>query len=463
MSRGKLMLWLFLSTEFMFFASLIGSYVVLRFGAAAGTWPRPADVHVQQWVGVINTFVLICSSVSIVLSFEAARRDREASARRWLLLTLVLGCAFLGFKAYEYRSKWSHNLVPSTSLSSMYDRADVYYVSAVTERLRQLGSEISAAEARQNDLEAQLEELPDELKSRQDDVDDMRDELGELESQQTVREERSVIVEHLLNTTAMWTSSVVGSDPDAETQQMAMITLANDVYALDVYSPTASRYRKIEQVQIDQALRDFSRLQKESGRRAEDAVEAMQNTQAMKALVTKQQEELNKQLAELQEKSLGEERAVEKNDLDDERVAKIEAALAQLTQEQMKLGDQNTASAIEATDAQQAAQNAKNQSLAYRGRQELIEELSEMPQGLNHHYPWLRLPISIPGGQRWSAMYFLLTGIHALHVLIGLIVFAVMLPMRLDRKRVESLENAGLYWHFVGIVWIFLFPLIYLF
>ena len=40
LSRGKLFLWLFLSTEIMFFAALIGIYIVLRFGAPPGTWPR---------------------------------------------------------------------------------------------------------------------------------------------------------------------------------------------------------------------------------------------------------------------------------------------------------------------------------------------------------------------------------------------------------------------------------------
>jgi len=57
-----------------------------------------------------------------------------------------------------------------------------------------------------------------------------------------------------------------------------------------------------------------------------------------------------------------------------------------------------------------------------------------------------------------------MTGFHALHVLIGLIVFAIMvLFMRLDREKSYVIENIGLYWHFVDLVWIFLFPLIYLF
>jgi len=84
-------------------------------------------------------------------------------------------------------------------------------------------------------------------------------------------------------------------------------------------------------------------------------------------------------------------------------------------------------------------------------------------QGFNDKYPWLRLPIMIPGGPLWASTYFLLTGFHALHVLLGIIVFALLLCVTIDRTRANFVENIGLYWHFVDLVWIFLFPLLYLF
>jgi cytochrome c oxidase subunit 3 len=84
-------------------------------------------------------------------------------------------------------------------------------------------------------------------------------------------------------------------------------------------------------------------------------------------------------------------------------------------------------------------------------------------EGLNEKHPWLKLPMVIPGGNMWASTYFLLTGFHALHVIIGLIVFALMIPMRLDLAAAGFIENIGLYWHFVDLVWIFLFPLLYLF
>jgi cytochrome c oxidase subunit 3 len=83
--------------------------------------------------------------------------------------------------------------------------------------------------------------------------------------------------------------------------------------------------------------------------------------------------------------------------------------------------------------------------------------------GINDEHPWLKLPIVIPGGNMWASTYFLLTGFHAIHVIVGLIVFALMIPMTLGVLAVNYIENIGLYWHFVDLVWIFLFPLLYLF
>ena len=64
------------------------------------------------------------------------------------------------------------------------------------------------------------------------------------------------------------------------------------------------------------------------------------------------------------------------------------------------------------------------------------------------------------------SLYFVMTGLHGIHVLIGVIVFIVLLRMSIkgsiNKNCSITLENSGLYWHFVDIVWIYLFPLLYL-
>jgi cytochrome c oxidase subunit III len=78
----------------------------------------------------------------------------------------------------------------------------------------------------------------------------------------------------------------------------------------------------------------------------------------------------------------------------------------------------------------------------------------------------LHVAPAIPFGNLWASCYFAMTGFHALHVLGGLVIFAIILLMgimgKLGPRHESMLELTGLYWHFVDIVWIFLFPLLYL-
>jgi cytochrome c oxidase subunit 3 len=81
-------------------------------------------------------------------------------------------------------------------------------------------------------------------------------------------------------------------------------------------------------------------------------------------------------------------------------------------------------------------------------------------------YEYFPIQHVIPFGNLWASCYFAMTGFHALHVLGGLVVFVVILWIamrgRLGKKHESMIELTGLYWHFVDIVWIFLFPLLYL-
>jgi cytochrome c oxidase subunit 3 len=70
------------------------------------------------------------------------------------------------------------------------------------------------------------------------------------------------------------------------------------------------------------------------------------------------------------------------------------------------------------------------------------------------------------GGVLFFGLYYTMTGLHALHVAIGLVLISFMIRDTrrrvIDEKNFARLENTGLYWHFVDIIWIYLFPLFYL-
>ena len=82
-------------------------------------------------------------------------------------------------------------------------------------------------------------------------------------------------------------------------------------------------------------------------------------------------------------------------------------------------------------------------------------------------YPNSPVLLGRPKGEiLFFGLYYVMTGLHGLHVIVGIGIFSVMLFL-LQRKKIGEthfvpLENSGLYWHLVDIIWIFLFPLFYL-
>jgi len=111
--NGKLAMWLFLASEVMFFTGLIGAYIILRMSNPA--WPG-SEGHLSVPMGTINTLVLLCSSATIVFALSAAGRNQIGTARKWLILTIVLGFVFLGIKGTEYAAKFHHHIYPSTNV-----------------------------------------------------------------------------------------------------------------------------------------------------------------------------------------------------------------------------------------------------------------------------------------------------------------------------------------------------------
>ncbi|MCA9259332.1 MAG: heme-copper oxidase subunit III [Planctomycetales bacterium] len=336
--NGKLCLWLFLSTEIMFFAGLIGAYIVLRYGAPA--WPSTHDVHLAEIWGALNTAVLIGSSITVVLALEAAKKDNAAVAKGWILVTLALGSLFLGVKAYEYSQKISHRVYPALPHSPIYEKADVYYAQAVRLRLNSLkeGYQLKSEKSSEDERRIGV-------------IDDLAQQLDAAE--RMLREE-----------------------PDSPDGRLAMLRLADRIY------PRASLRHHAGGAGHDDAGQDGDVHENEGAH------------------------------------------------------APAKAAAAQ-GQSPFRLVSTAAGGSEDADDSQL--------------------------HGLNDVEPWLVLPIMIPGGNLWASTYFLVTGFHAIHVIVGLIAFVLLLRMNLGKANAGVVENVGLYWHFVDLVWIFLFPILYLF
>ena len=107
-SGRKLALWLFLVTEIMFFSAIIGASWTLRLRTTTpgatfqGPWATPGEILNVPLTG-LNTFILICSSLTMVEALAAIERGDQRKVRYFLLATLLLGITFLSIQAYEYQ------------------------------------------------------------------------------------------------------------------------------------------------------------------------------------------------------------------------------------------------------------------------------------------------------------------------------------------------------------------------
>lgn len=100
-SWGKLGMWVFLAGDAMTFGSLLAGYGALRAGSL--DWPDPTKVLGIQLTAFM-TFLLICSSVTMVKGLSAIKHGNPKRMRTYLLLTALGGAIFLGLQAYE----WTH-------------------------------------------------------------------------------------------------------------------------------------------------------------------------------------------------------------------------------------------------------------------------------------------------------------------------------------------------------------------
>ncbi len=109
----KLAMWLFLASDCLLFGALISAYVLYRGSSVVG--PYPGDVFDIPYTSV-SSFVLLASSLTMVLALAAIQRGEIGRMRVWLLATALLGMTFVGGQVYEFTSFYREGLTLSTNL-----------------------------------------------------------------------------------------------------------------------------------------------------------------------------------------------------------------------------------------------------------------------------------------------------------------------------------------------------------
>ena len=119
----KLLMWLFLASECLFFGGLIGAYLLYRNRSEGPPFPTDTVYNGVPYNGVfdipftsISAFVLLMSSVSMVLALAAIQRNDKRGLRVWLLCTALLGMTFLAGQAFEFTEFYREGLTVHSNL-----------------------------------------------------------------------------------------------------------------------------------------------------------------------------------------------------------------------------------------------------------------------------------------------------------------------------------------------------------
>ena len=154
-------MWVFLLTEILFFGGLFVAYMIYRvwyFEAFA-----EASRRLSLFWGGLNTAVLIGSSLTMAMAVRCAQTNSRKWTVNWLILTMILGCVFLGVKVIEYQDKFANYEVPGATYDWMYHErhlaAEGGEHTAAAEGAASASAEATAGQAEHR----QLHMTPDQL------------------------------------------------------------------------------------------------------------------------------------------------------------------------------------------------------------------------------------------------------------------------------------------------------------
>ncbi|HEX3327584.1 MAG: cytochrome c oxidase subunit 3 [Actinomycetota bacterium] len=114
LDNTKLAMWAFLGSECLFFGSLISTYLLYRNRVCAGCGPHPHQIYNIPYTSV-SSFVLLMSSLTMVLALAAVQKGDQRAMRIWLLATAFLGMTFIGGQIFEFTDFYHRGLSLSAS------------------------------------------------------------------------------------------------------------------------------------------------------------------------------------------------------------------------------------------------------------------------------------------------------------------------------------------------------------
>ena len=400
--NAKLGIWLFLASEVMLFGALFSSYVLLRVGAAPGTWSMGL---MDVVVGAGNTMVLIASSMFVVLAWAQLKQGNLAGYKKWKWATVGCAVLFLIVKwSYEWPTKFKHYDVWFKDPAVLHAKVDEGYHEIAEEHKGELtkGKDTTSGLAK-------------------------------------VYVEKEIYVERYFKTYSE------GKDSSNEAFNAAW-----DSGSLAL-SGHINGYQEA-QINIDV-----------SGWKADAGVSEADAEEVLAKLGANAPGDLLKKGGTLKEKAT----------YDTAKRAEYELTKAGFT----------VALSVASYEDVKAhpyfwRTGRVNEDIGGKPRVRSIDFGLDVNSGdKKGHHPEVkiftkdikRLNSYEPKHSTFFGIYYTITGLHAAHVFGGIIVMLYnLLPIGLatwhrDREQFANrIESFGLFWHFVDLVWIFLFPILYI-
>ena len=414
--NAKIGIWLFLASEVMLFGGLFSSYIFLRVGADYH-WP----VHeLQVTPGFINTLVLILSSVTVVMAWANLKMRKIAQYKLCMWITIACAGAFMCIKAYEYNGKFHHIGVKLTD------------GTILTGHFPEEGYRIKLNDVTKLSLNVKTGDPDYFLKYTTTGSAKVKTAAGQEltldgSTWSKLKDEASAAKKNSVELT------VVGP-----------LSLAAKESATFTHSANTVTFRDGTIVEC-KTLEDRMTLQV-------DKVDVRSSLDEDKSLAWHYLGEEWKKAFE--EHSKEEAESHKAFDVKDERYLRH---VKQMEIHAPTVAEHN------------AAHGAKHSAEAHAPAE-------AHSSGGHSHYPEVTLDRKdvafwsnfTPKWNTYYAIYFTLTGLHGMHVIAGALVLLYFLVC--DTKRLKEdpehlanrIEVGGLFWHFVDLVWIFLFPLLYL-
>lgn len=454
--NAKMGIWLFLASEVMLFGGLFSAYIFLRIGA---DFPWPVHVLTVQY-GFINTLVLIFSSITVLQAWLALKMRKWGMYKLWMTLTIACAGAFMCIKAVEYNDKFHHYGVQLNDGSVLEGHLanNEYLVKFGEIKTVTLATRLSSVGLLGISLVNPASDAGF-LKYLVEGKPEFKDESGKLVTLDSGEVARLMAEATKANKAAVKLTAITPLKFNIEPSRLASYDNSRAVFRDGT---------EIEGKLEDDTMRllvdriDLRRLIPAHETKLNKAVAATANADAWKVVGPEWKEKYLKHNEDQSQKFVKKHDKQEplKNDDFVREAFTMEVSLHEVgaSSHEAKPEGEEMVTHKAAVTPDLGAHAPAAEAGSHHDHPEFSIEKKDI-----HFYSNFT-----PKYNNFFAIYFALTGLHGLHVIGGALVLSYFLIFgkKMFKENPEHLANrvetGGLFWHFVDLVWIFLFPLLYL-